>query len=196
MRRRLLGALSEGGLLVRHFEYSVRRESLNHIKQRLRDECRQVADAGAYIVVGYSFGGVLARAVLCEADAVPAKPVHLVLLASPIKATRLCQAFRHWWVYRWLTGECGQLVASAPAMAGVGLPELATTCVYGTWRWFGPLTLMGGCDVHDGMVTVEEAAPGLCGASLAVKSSHALIPDKRAVHELIARCATALRPIA
>lgn len=185
----MLGAFSERGLTARYFEYSVRRESLEHIKERLRNEFRQVADAGPYFVVGYSFGGVLARSVLCEADAALAKPAHLVLLASPIKAMGLCQAIGRWRVYLWLTGECGQLVSSSLAMAGVGLPEVATTCVYGIWRWLGPLALMGRRDVHDGMVTVEEAAPGTFGAALAVNSSHAFIPDKPVVLDLIVRCA-------
>lgn len=191
MRRQLLDYLSAQGVQVRYFDYSVRSESLPAIRRRLREELRQTAEAGAYAVVGYSFGGVLARLILCERDPPLPPPRHLVLLASPVKAMGLCQTLGRWALYRWLTGECGQLAASPAAMAAVGLPAVATTCIYGTWRWWGPLALLGRRGAHDGMVTVEEAAPQAFETALAVRVSHALIPARREVQVQLARCAMA-----
>src|SRR5688572_33430375 len=80
---RLLGArLRRLGHQVQYFEYYTRREKFTEIAARLIDTIKVSFPSNkAYVLVGHSMGGLLARASLPALD--DYLPLHLVLLASP-----------------------------------------------------------------------------------------------------------------
>ncbi len=179
MRGRLVRYFRSKGQQVHCFDYAPSRQSLDEIRARLREFLRQVAAQGEFHAIGYSFGGVLLRLALEDLRAEGIRPVKVALLASPLTAMRL----RHWRLYRWMCGECGQFVAQQALMAQVPLPAVPTACVYGTWPWLGPFVwLFGRRVVHDGMVAVDEARAPQHGhlPGFAVAASHAFIPANAA----------------
>ncbi len=179
MRGRLIRYFQRQGLQVHCFDYAPSRQSLDEIRARLRDFLRQVAAQGEFHAIGYSFGGVLLRLALADLRAEGVQPAKVALLASPLTAMRLSMKLRHWRIYRWTCGECGQFVAQQALMAQVPLPSVPTACVYGTWPWLGPFVwLFGRRLAHDGMVAVDEArAPQHAHLpAFAVAASHAFIP--------------------
>ncbi|MBB2486143.1 hypothetical protein H5407_13045 [Mitsuaria sp. WAJ17] len=179
MRGRLIRYFQSRGLQVHCFDYVPSRQSVDEIRARLRDFLRQVAAQGEFHAIGYSFGGVLLRLALTDLGAEGIQPVKVALLASPLTAMRLSQRLRHWRLYRWMAGECGQFAAQQALMAQVPLPDVPTACVYGTWPWLGVFGCFFGRGLgNDGMVAVDEARAPQHGhlPAFPVAASHAFIP--------------------
>lgn len=179
MRGRLVRYFQDRGLQVHCFDYAASRQSLDEIRARLRDFLRQRAAQGEFHAVGYSFGGVLLRLALADLRAEGIQPAKVALLASPLTALRLSMRLRHWRIYRWTCGECGQFAARPELMAQVPMPAVPTACLYGTWPWLGAFRWL--CDPHvgnDGMVAVDEAHPPQHGhlPAMPIPASHAFIP--------------------
>lgn len=190
MRGRQTRHFRARGQQVHCFDYAPSRQSLDEIRSRLRDFLRQVAAQGEFHAIGYSFGGVLLRLALADLRAEGIQPVKVALLASPLTAMRLSMRLRHWRIYRWTCGECGQFVAQQALMAQVPLPAVPTACVYGTWPWLGPFVwLFGRRLAHDGMVAVDEARAPQHGhlPAFAVAASHAFIPANARALEALQR---------
>jgi pimeloyl-ACP methyl ester carboxylesterase len=184
MRRALMGRLSANGHACHYFDYRPSREPLDAIQAALADRLRLVAEAGPYVVIGYSFGGVLARSTLTSFPDLP-QPNRLFLVASPTHSLRMCRAVNHLAIFRWLTGECGALLASDSAMNEIRFPAVSTTCIYGTTPIARRLSLAG-AGTNDGMVSVEEIGPKRFEDAVPVRSSHPFIPGARAVTDAIA----------
>lgn len=184
MRRALMTRLAANGHACHYFDYRPSRQPLDAIQAMLADRLRLVAEAGSYVLVGYSFGGVLARSTLTAFPGLP-QPSRLLLVASPTRSLRMCRAVSHLAIFRWLTGESGALLASDRAMNEIGFPEVCTTCIYGT----APLARrfsLAGAGTNDGMVSVEEIEPQRFQDSVPVPVSHPFIPGDRAVIDAIA----------
>jgi hypothetical protein len=180
MRGALVRHFSRLGYAVHCFDYAASSVSLADLRARLLGLLSQVAQGGEYVAIGYSFGGVLLRSVLQDADEALLRPQKMVLLASPLVAVRLSKRFRHWRLYRLLTGDCGQLVADDAAMADIQIPDIATACIYGTWPWLGPLGLWAGFRLpHDGMVAADEVSSAGVTCAIAVSASHGFMPGNR-----------------
>jgi hypothetical protein len=179
MRGALIRHFERLGYAVRCFDYAAASRPLRDIQAELTALLREVAVAGDYHAIGYSFGGVLLRSVLQDAASVPA-PRRMVLLASPLKPMRLARALRNWRLYQALTGECGQLVADEEAMARIAPPPVPTACIAGVWPWLGALGLLAGFRLpHDGMVAADEATWAGADRFTAIRASHAFIPAHR-----------------
>ncbi|MDM4765064.1 alpha/beta fold hydrolase [Pelomonas sp. SE-A7] len=177
MRKQLRRFFAAEGYEVHCFDYRAGSESIGDIEARLAQLLASIAASGDYQLIGYSFGGVLARRVLLDASFDLPLPHRLVMLASPSAASTLSSRFRHWRLYRRLTGECGQLAADAEAMQAIGRPAVPTACVYGTWPWLGVLGLLVGFgNWHDGMLTRDEVAPQDFEQAVPMRVSHAFIP--------------------
>jgi len=181
MRKPLVRFFERQGYSVACFDYRAASEPLEHIKRRLLDALAEMSARGPYVAIGYSFGGVLLRMVLAgNAGSIP-NPMRIVLLASPVKGMRLAKALKSWKLYRFLTGEAGQLTASDSQMLAVPWPEVPVACVYGVWPWLGVLGFLAGFRAaHDGMLTAGEATSSLAAASIAVSASHGFIPQNGA----------------
>ena len=173
LRGRLFKHFVARGHACHYFEYRPSRHSFDDISAALLERLSAVARQGAYVLIGYSFGGVLARSVLAS-DALLMRPQRLVLVASPIRALRMCRRYANWAIFRWVNGDCGQLLASDSRMQAVGLPNVPTTCIYGIKGYTGPFALAGR-EPNDGMVAVAEAAPDLFDDVAAVNASHPFI---------------------
>ena len=90
----LLWKLKRGGLKTQTLWYSTTFEDFAAITRRLVAAITALADAGNYVLIGHSLGGVLLRAAI---DALPPRtrrPRHLFLLASPMRPARLAQRLR------------------------------------------------------------------------------------------------------
>lgn len=180
MRGKLIRYFQGMGYSVHCFDYSPSSQPLAEIKAQLTAFLKEISGKGEYHAIGYSFGGVLLRLVLQESCATFKNPRRAVMLASPAKHMRLVSAFRHWRIYRAMTGECGQLVANANAMQAIPFPALPTACIYGVWPWLGMLGLLiGFIPSHDGMVTADEAGPEKFQRAVPVNASHAFIPSNQ-----------------
>jgi pimeloyl-ACP methyl ester carboxylesterase len=182
-RRPLLARLAAAGHACHYFDYRPSRESLATIENRLAERLATVTKEGAYVLIGYSFGGVLARAMLANRPEVP-RPARLMLVASPLHSLRMCRRVRGWPLFKWMTGDCGQLLASPSAMGKIPFPEVPTTCVYGTRGYAGPLALAGR-HVNDGMMAVDEIDPGRYSDAVSVPVSHPFIPTHPRVIDVI-----------
>ncbi len=69
-------------------------------------------------------------------------------------------------------------------MQSVALPDIPTTCIYGTRGYTGIFAPAGRMS-NDGFVAVAEIDPRRFDDVVAVKASHPLIPTSRAVLEAI-----------
>lgn len=125
------------------FSYWAAFESLETIRSHLIARLTELASKGDYAVIGHSLGGVLLRDALLHLPDGVQPPRRLFLLGSPMLPTQANQYLNRFGFYRYLAGPCGQLVASASAMAAIGLPSLPITCIAGTrgltgrWSPFG-----------------------------------------------------------
>jgi pimeloyl-ACP methyl ester carboxylesterase len=174
-RAPLLRHFAARGHACHHVDYRPSRESLDAIRARLGDRLAAIAANGPYVLIGYSFGGVLARSVLTTRAGL-AQPLRLVLVASPMHSLRMCRAFAGWPVFRWLTGDCGALLASESRMRDVALPPVRTTCIHGRT---GPRAR------GDGMVAVAEIGLERFDDVVAVRASHPFIPTSLGVIDAI-----------
>lgn len=113
LRRPLLSRLAVRGHARHDMDYRPSRHSFEAIRTRLGERLAAVAADGPYVLIGYSFGGVLARSVLTTRPEI-APPERLVLVASPMRSLRRRRTARAWPPLRWLTGDCGQLLADEP----------------------------------------------------------------------------------
>jgi len=184
LRRAFFRHFGGADLAVHYFDYRPSRQSFGAIEASLRELLAAVASAGPYAVIGYSFGGVLARSVLAAGPDF-AMPQRLFLIGSPVQAMRLCETVQSWRIFRWLTGECGQIAASPERMRSIGLAAVATTCIYGTRAAGGPLVFISRAP-SDGMVAVREASPEQFEDAVPLSVSHPFIATCRPALALIA----------
>lgn len=191
LRAAFLKQLGSLGIEVHYFSYSPSRETLAAIQVRLEHQVQQLTARGPLVLVGYSFGGVLARMVI---NLIPpsSRPRHLILVASPLHSLALSRRVAGWWVYRWLTGECGALAASETAMAAIAMSDVPSTCVYGTRPLWGLLNLAGSRP-SDGMVSVDEVNPSAFVTTFAQACSHPSIATSQATRRVIEGCIEACK---
>jgi hypothetical protein len=183
---RLLGVrLRWLGHEVRYFEYYTRREKFADIKVRLIQTIKEnFSQDQPYIIVGHSMGGLLARASLPELDG--HLPLHLVLLASPSRPPLLAPRAARSRIYRRITTDCGQQVASAEFYKNLPKPTVPTTIIAGTGgprsRW-----LPYGYEANDGAMSVQETSLGPEVEVIQVPSIHTFIMNSRKTFDHINR---------
>lgn len=172
---------------IHYFSYYASFQSLALIRQNLKAKLLELAAAGDYAVIGHSLGGVLLREALIElADKLPGfrSPCHLFLLGSPISPTSVNHYLSRYRLYKWLSGECGQLVASEAAMAAIGLPRLSTTCVAGTRGVRGRWSPFGN-KPNDTVVLVSELHTEKFTDVVYLDCRHPSLPANAAVSQII-----------
>lgn len=181
----MLRRLRQAGLHTSSFGYTATFERFNVIRDRLAACVESLAGQGDnYVLVGHSLGGLLLRAAMAALpDGTPA-PRHLFLLGSPVQAPRLALRLRQRWFYRTMTGDCGQLLASAERMAAVSAAGVPTTGIVGTRGLSGRHSLFGS-EANDGVVAVSELQASWIGEQVEVASIHTVLPASRQVAEII-----------
>jgi pimeloyl-ACP methyl ester carboxylesterase len=147
---------------------------------------RLVAAAGARVplaAIGHSLGGLVLRAALADWPAELPPPRGLLMLGTPQSPSRLARRFRHWRLYRWVNGECGQLLARAEFFAGLPAAQVPVTLVAGTRGWPGALVFGG--EPNDGVVAVSEVRSAGGPEVAELPASHTFMMNNRRVRALV-----------
>ena len=180
----LLRRLRRAGLRTSAFGYSAAFEDFSAIRNRLATSISLIASQGDYVVVGHSLGGVLLRAALNSLPPGTKVPAHVFLLGSPCQPARLAQRLTNNFLYRALTGDCGQLLGSASRMAEVGATTVPTTSIAGIRSLALTRRLFGG-EPNDGVVSLSEVSAAWSGSPVCVPALHTLLPTNRGVTQII-----------
>ena len=182
----LLHRLKQAGLQTTTFGYLTTIEDFVTIKRRLVSRLTEIARAEDYVLIGHSLGGVLIRAALNMLPQPVKRPRHVFLLGSPIQAARLAVRMQRNVLYRAITGDCGQLLASPERMNEIGALHELTTSIVGICRIAngkGPF----GNEPNDGIVSVGEASAPWLSDQRQVPVFHTLLPASGKVAKLILR---------
>ncbi|MEL4181449.1 esterase/lipase family protein [Roseateles sp. PN1] len=176
-RGELLRRMAQSGHQIEHFSYLTARHSFSALQAQVAERIRAMAAGGDYALIGYSFGGVLLRAALQQAGPALRQPRHLFLLGSPLRASKLSKSFSRCIAYRMLTGDCGQVAASARRMNAISRPDVPTTCIVGTKSIAGLARLAGHRSRNDGMLSESETCPHAFADAHYLNESHPLLPS-------------------
>jgi alpha-beta hydrolase superfamily lysophospholipase len=172
----LANRLRVAGLRPVLFGYSATFESWDHCLDRLGHFVDKHVGDDRFIMVGHSLGTVLTRAVLARLGH---PPLACFFLAPPTQACLAARTFSRYRLYRLLTGEMGQLLASAPFMDALPLPDVPTRIYAGTGGPTGPHAPFGE-EANDGLLTVAETTlPAI--ALRTVPSLHTFIMNAKIV---------------
>ena len=180
----LLRRLRRAGLTTRTFGYSVVFENCDAIVARLRTRLSLLAATDDYIVIGHSLGGVLLRAALNSLPPGSALPRHVYLLGSPVLASRIATRLKNNWLFRTLTGDCGQLLGSADRMQAMGPLAVPATGIVGT-RGISNRFGIFGDEVNDGLVSLSEVSAPWLTSCVQVPVFHTLLPSSALVANII-----------
>lgn len=181
----MLARLRRAGLRTETFGYVAALQDLDGIAARLGTRLQAIAARGeAYALIGHSLGGVLLRAAL---DALPPgteRPRHLLLLGSPIGASRLAVRLQRRLLFRALAGDCGQMLGTPARMAGIAAVDdsVPTTAIVGTRGLAGgPF----GTEPNDGVVARSEVVAPWLGEIVEIPVMHTLLPASARVAQIV-----------
>ena len=181
---RLLHRLRGAGLKTCTFGYTAFSENFDAIVARLRTEFSLLDTSEDYIVVAHSLGGVLVRAALNSLSPGVTLPRHVYFLGSPVLASRIATRLKDNFLFRMLTRDCGQLLASADRMKAIGALHLPTTGIVGVRGICGRYSFFGD-EANDGMVSVSEVMAPWLTKYVQVPIFHTLLPSSRRVANII-----------
>lgn len=171
------------GLKTHSFAYFTWLEDFASIARRLAQRLKLLATKGPFIVIGHSLGGVLLREALSQLppDQLPAQ---IFLLGSPVRSSRLARQLSHQRFFRYLTRDCGQLLASDERMHNIAPPPVPCVAIQGTCTL--PVTARYFvAEANDGVVACSEASADWMDEILTVRQVHALLPGSGEVSRLI-----------
>jgi pimeloyl-ACP methyl ester carboxylesterase len=137
-----------------------------------------------YAAVGHSLGGLILRGALADWPADLPPPRCLVMLGTPNAPPRLARRFGSWRLYRWVNGECGQLLARPEFFARLPVPPVPLTIIAGTRSWPRALSLFGP-EPNDGVVAVAETRLGAAAPVVELPASHTFMMNNRRVRALV-----------
>ena len=180
----LLHRLRRTGIKTGSFLYVSAFEDFDSIVTRLKIRIARLATSGSYVVIGHSMGGVLLRAALSALPPDTALPRHIYLLGSPILPPRLAIKLKHNFIFRLLTGDCGQLLGSAERMSTIVPIDVPTTAIAGVRGAFGSRVLFGE-EVNDGVLSLSEVSAVWLTDQVQVQVMHTLLPSSKIVSDVI-----------
>lgn len=166
------------------FAYCAAVESFASIRGRLLARLQILASHGPYVLVGHSLGGVLLRDALNRLPPGVPMPRHLFLLGSPVRPARLARKLRGTCLYRLLTGDAGQALASGRRMGAIGPAPVPTTAITGT-RGIQGASGPFGREPNDGVVAASESSADWADEALQVPVVHTLLPASSQVAEIL-----------
>ena len=181
----MLRQFRRAGLGTATFGYSAIRESFNQIAGRLCTRLAAIlANEEEVVLVGHSLGGVLLREALAVLKPTDRRPLHLFLLGSPVRPSRMAMRLSQNLLFRAATTDCGQLLASSARMSAVRPPSLPTTGIAGTRSIVG----LHGAFAHepnDGVVSLSEVSADWLTEQVLVPVIHPLLPSSRCVATVV-----------
>lgn len=180
----ILFRLRRHGYATSTFGYVAALQNFDAIRQRLCQSIARIAAHGDYVLVGHSLGGVLLRSALAQLPPTTNAPKHVFLLGSPIRPSRLAQKLRRRWIYRALTGDAGQLLASSERMAKIGALSASTTSVLGTKGIRGKYSPFLH-EENDGVVAVSELTADWISEEIRVPVTHTFLPSSSRVADIL-----------
>jgi hypothetical protein len=158
-------------------------EPFARIIRRVRQACAKAAGAGPYVVVGHSLGGLLARAALEGTSPSFSVPAHLIMLGTPNQPPRQARRYGSLLPYRWINGECGQLLMQQEFFARLPPLSIPYTIVAGTRSGLGRRAF--GDEPNDGVVAVSETIVSASDSPVTVPTRHTFMMNDRRVRNLI-----------
>jgi len=170
--------LRSAGIHPHFFAYSAAFERWQSCVNRLEKCIHKHTDEDDFIIIGHSLGTVLTRGVLPR---LTHKPVACFFLAPPTKACLAAQKLAPSLLYKLLTGEMGQLLASPHFMNSLPTPDVPTKIYSGINGLRGRCSFFGE-RLNDGVLAVEETLlPNVPYETIA--AVHTFIMNKKAVAE-------------
>lgn len=172
----LAARLRAAGLRPDLFAYSAALEGWEGCVRRLAAFIERRAAGTDFVLVGHSLGTVLIRAALPR---LARPPLGCFLLAPPTRACLAARRMAPRRLYKWVTGEMGQRLASPDFMEALPVPLVPTRIYAGTGGPRGRLALFGDAP-NDGVLGLEETRlPGI--PLRTVPSLHTFIMNSREV---------------
>jgi hypothetical protein len=176
-------ALRRAGHRTGYFGYSATFESLPRIVGRLAARLRRLARNQEPVgLAAHSLGGLLLRQALLEVPELPVR--HLVMMGTPNRPPRLAAYFWRWRLFRGLSRDCGQLLASQEAFDAIPAPRVPYTLIAGTAGPTHPRLAFPG-EPNDAVVAVAETRILDSDTPLLVPAFHSFIMDNRAVRRAV-----------
>ena len=175
--------LRRAGLEPHLFGYSPALERFDRIVLRLQRHLEGVANE-EYAAVGHSLGGLLLRVAVAGLAPRIRPPARIIMLGTPNRSPQLAQRFRKWLLYRILSGQAGQVLASPDRTASLPVPAVPLTVIAGTagsaLRW-GPLR----GQPNDGLVAVSEARLGGHEEFIELPVWHTFMMNRSRVRQIV-----------
>jgi hypothetical protein len=169
---------------VEVLNYVTALESFERIVRRVRDRLASLAARGTYAAIGHSLGGLLVRTALADGSIPFAPPAHLIMLGTPNQPPRLARRYRRLWPYRWINGECGQLLARPDFFASLPPLSVPYTIIAGTGGWRRSAGPFAG-DPNDGLVAVSETMLSSSDRPITFPVRHTFMMNDPRVREVI-----------
>ncbi len=179
----LAPALRKAGHHTQFFCYSPTFETIIGIVRRLVVRLRRFASLGKPVgLIGHSLGGLLLRLALTE---VPESEVHhLIMLGTPNQPPRMARHAWTWFLFRLLSGSCGQFLAT-PAqflqLANLNVPHTVIAGTAGLYGRFSPF----GVEANDGLVAVSETAIASSAEAVQLPVWHSTMMNAESVKKQI-----------
>jgi hypothetical protein len=175
--------LGRAGHAASLFSYMPWAESYERIRDRLAGRLSAIDATGQpWAAIGHSLGGLLLRdAISLET---PRHLAHLFMLGTPNRPPRLAPRAMRIAPFRWLSGQCGERLASPEYFARLPVPACPCTVVTGTRGFYGRRSPFGE-EINDGIVAQSEALLGSDGAHYAFPIAHTFMMNRRAVQRLV-----------
>lgn len=180
----LLRQLKRGGIQTHTFGYMVTIATFAEISARLSARISEISTRGDYILIGHSLGGVLLRAAVALQPDDIRKPKHQFLLGSPTRQVRIARMLQDNPVFRALTGDCGQLLASMERMQAIRPAMPPVTGIFGI-RGMPLMPNPFGREPNDGIVSISEVSADWITDEFRLPVIHTWLPSSRRVADAI-----------
>ncbi|MFZ6749226.1 esterase/lipase family protein [Undibacterium sp. Ren11W] len=171
--------LRRAGHRVHLLGYLPTLDTLDAVSMRLQRLLATRVQAKPYVLVGHSLGSVIIRYTVAQLSS--QRPAACFLLAPPMIACRAAKYFSQFFLFRWLTGEMGKLLAQEAFMQQLPVPE--NTTIYAGIGGPRVAWLPFGKSLNDGILSLEEACGDGRSSVLEFSCGHTFIMNSRAVCE-------------
>lgn len=180
----ILRRLRRAGFATQSFAYMTSVENFARIQARLTTRIITLSRNGDYVLIGHSLGGVLLRAALNALPLGTVLPRHLFLLGSPTTPSRLAIKLAKNSVYRFTTGDCGQLLGSVARMGEIGGVTIPVTSIIGITGLNSRRSPFGD-EPNDGVVAASECGAPWIAEEVRIPCVHTWLPASGQVADVI-----------